>query len=145
MIHYALHCASGHGFEAWFASSAAFETQADAGHVTCPVCDDRHIVKAPMAPRIIHGQGEARQSPAPLPATPHATGETMKMIAEFCRSVEANCDYVGQGFPEEARKIHYGETDPRPIYGEATPTEATALKEEGIAVAALPWVKKPDA
>ena len=146
MIRYALRCGTGHGFESWFASSAAFDELARDGHVTCPVCDDTHVEKAPMAPRI------GTSSPEPLPSTPELpalagppVAEAAAMIAAFCRSVETHCDYVGGGFPEEARKIHYGETDPRPIYGEASSQQARELKEEGVEIAAIPWVRKPDA
>ncbi len=148
MILYDLTCSQRHGFEGWFASSAEFDRQAADGQIACPVCEDRAIGKAPMAPRIArHARVPASERAAPPPAPSTApSDEVTKMIGEFCKSVETTHDYVGKQFPEEARKIHYGESTPkRPIYGEATKTEAVALKEEGIEIAPVPWVKKSDA
>ena len=150
MIHYALRCAAGHGFDAWFASSTGFDTQQRDRKIECPVCATSDIVKAPMTPRIATSRGAksepSRDIPPAVPAAPNpAPAAAARVVAEFCRMVEAQCDYVGGSFPEEARKIHYGETDARPIYGEATRQEADSLKEEGIEVAAIPWVRKPDA
>ena len=86
-----------------------------------------------MAPRLASGRGDALDAR-------QAVGELRKVLVDLKRKVQANCDYVGEKFPEEARKIHYGDSEPRPIYGEATPTEAAELEDEGVAVARIPWV-----
>src|SRR6266849_3201248 len=105
MILFALRCAGDHEFEGWFRDGAAFDRQSAAGTIVCPQCGDNGVVKAPMAPRVARS-----------------------------RNVEANCDYVGERFTEEARRIHYGESDPRGIYGEASVEDAKGLAEEGIEV-----------
>jgi hypothetical protein len=145
VILYDLSCGQAHSFEAWFASSSAYDTLHEAGHIACPVCNDTHVNKAPMAPRIGKGSHAERGGAAPVPPAPVANAEANRMIADFCRSVESSCDYVGKEFPEQARRIHYGESETRPIYGEATKEEAVELQEEGIEIAAVPWLKKPDA
>ncbi len=139
MIVYDLKCSHGHRFEGWFRDSAAFERQAGAGEVVCAVCGDATIAKAPMAPRL--GKGKAADEA-------HAAkqrAEAIRMLADLRRKVEQNCDYVGDRFAEEARRIHYGETDPHGIYGEATADEARELAEEGVEVARIPWVPVSDA
>ena len=147
MILYGLICSHQHGFEGWFNSSAEYDRQATAGLIACPVCNDVAVHKAPMAPHIArHARTPAAERPvAPTGAAPAASDEVTRMIGDFCKSVEATHDYVGKEFPEEARKIHYGETTTRGIYGEATKDEAVALKDEGIAIAPVPWIKKSDA
>jgi hypothetical protein len=134
MIVYELRCDAGHGFEAWFRNSEAFDQQRDAGQIACPACGDFHIVKAPMAPRIGRGGG-------PDPAQIRAV---MGKIAELNRHIAQTCDYVGQAFPEEARKIHYGEVQRRDIYGEASADEADQLRDEGIEIAVVPWIPPKD-
>jgi len=116
MIRYSLVCEAGHGFESWFPSSASFDTQVARGLVVCPVCDTTAVGKALMAPSIARSD---------RPQAPHP-------------QVVASAEHVGARFPEEARKIHYGEAEGRSIYGEASPAEARALIEEGIDVAAIP-------
>jgi hypothetical protein len=135
MIVYELRCEAGHGFEAWFNNSEAFDQQRDSGQIACPVCGDINVGKAPMAPRI--GRGD-RPDPAKVRAM-------MTKIAELNRHIAEKCDYVGAAFPEEARKIHYGEVAQRDIYGEASTEEADQLREEGIEVAAVPWIRRDDA
>ena len=134
MILYELRCGAEHGFEAWFRNSDAYERQRAARQVTCPVCGDCDVSKAPMAPRIGRGGG----------ADPEQIRMVMSKIAELNKHVAETCDYVGQAFPEEARKIHYGETEHRDIYGEASPEDADALRDEGINIAPLPWVRQKD-
>jgi hypothetical protein len=135
MIVYDLRCGKDHGFEAWFRDSAAYDEQAAAGDVRCPVCGSRKVEKALMAPGLARSKKQGT-----------ATGESAKAaelrrsLTELRRQVETNCDYVGERFPEEARKIHYGETDPRGIYGESSDTEAKALEDEGIKVRRIPWL-----
>ena len=136
MILFALRCGSGHEFEAWFRDGDGFEAQQKAGEVACPHCGDAQVEKAMMAPRI----GRSREkTPAPSPAQMRAA------LVELRRQVEANCDYVGERFAEEARRIHHGEADPHGIYGEATSEESKELAEEGISFGRIPWVSSTDA
>lgn len=156
MIRYSLACDAGHGFESWFPSSASYDEQAARGFVTCPACGSSKVAKGMMAPSIARSdRGIAPPAivDAELPASGSpsepATPELMPMIAEpeqrmraLLRAVREHvvktADHVGGRFPEEARRMHYGETPPRPIYGEASPDEARALIDEGIEVAPLP-------
>jgi hypothetical protein len=155
MIRYALTCDKGHAFESWFQNSAAFDTQVKRGLVTCPACDSNKIEKTIMAPRI-SGAKKRGDAPAPLPSTEPPAGATTpdvpapvammspqerefrKKLKELREHLTKNADYVGQKFPEEARKMHYGETEHRSIYGEATPDQAKELHEEGIEFHPLP-------
>ncbi len=145
MIRYALVCEAGHEFESWFPSSESFDDQVARGLVACPVCDTPKVGKALMAPRL------ARTGRAPAAVAPPAQDAAIAMIAEperqmramlraFRAHVIANSEAVGPRFAEEARKIHYGESEERSIHGQASPEEARALIEEGISVAALPPV-----
>ena len=154
MIHYDLRCTKDHVFDAWFRDSAAFDELARQRKLACPVCGSKKVVKAPMAPRIGRSLGEAEAPTQPAAAeTPAASlpvqgpqGARMmammqghrQMLEALKQHVEANCDYVGPNFAEEARKIHYGEAEERHIYGEATLKEAQELVEEGVDVAPLP-------
>jgi hypothetical protein len=138
MILFDLRCARDHVFEAWFPNNAAYEKQARAGAVGCPTCGSRKVEKAPMAPRIGKG-GEAK---VPAVATEHA--EIRKQLTELRSKIEANCDYVGSKFAEEARRIHYGESEHRDIYGEASDDEAKELDEEGVKFARIPWLPRQD-
>lgn len=134
MILYQLRCAKHHEFEAWFRDSATFDAQSRKSAVECPFCGDSKVVKAPMAPRLAKGhaseaaEGQARE----------VAGKVIQAMAKLRRHVEENCEYVGGRFPEEARRIHYGEAEERGIYGEATREEAVELKEEGVEVYPLP-------
>lgn len=139
MILFDLRCTRDHVFEAWFPNSAAYEKQAKAGAVACPTCGSRKVEKAPMAPRI----GKAAKAGVPAVAAEHA--EIRQQLTELRAKIEANCDYVGDKFADEARKIHYGETEARGIYGEATDHEHEELVEEGIEVARIPWLPRSDA
>ncbi|MBI4969362.1 MAG: DUF1178 family protein [Rhodospirillales bacterium] len=134
MILYELQCSAEHRFEAWFKDSAAYDRQAKRGLVICPVCADTKIAKAPMAPRIT-GKGKAQAEEA---------GHMMQALRAIRETVEANCEHVGPRFPEEARRIHYGEAEKRGIYGDATKEEAKSLKDEGIEIAAIPWLPRQD-
>jgi len=156
MIRYALRCERDHTFESWFQDSSAYESQVRRKLVSCPVCDSVKVEKAIMAPRIVGKKGRERVEPviAPAPAeTPAATetpaaGSTSLMMAqerelrakikELRDHIVNNADNVGERFPSEARKMHYGEIAHRPIYGEASPNEARALIEEGVEVTPLP-------
>jgi len=144
MILYQLRCSSGHEFEGWFRNAAAFDEQAQrkglpGTEVACPVCGDITVTKAPMAPHI--GMGREEQAREERTRREKEAALAAK-IAEVRRAVEESCDYVGDTFPEEARKIHYGEADPRSIYGEASEAEAEALNEEGITFNRIPWLPR---
>jgi len=161
MIRYALNCDQGHAFESWFANSAAFDKQAKRGLVTCPVCGSAKVEKAIMAPRFAANLGRPTAEPgpsvpsslnptpppAPMPAIPPKTPVAMMPAAErelrhklkeLRDHITKNAHYVGPRFPEEARKIHYGETEHRSIYGEASPEEAKQMHDEGIEFHPLP-------
>lgn len=131
MIVYSLQCVKGHAFEGWFRDSAAYDAQAAEGKLVCPVCDSRKIEKAPMAPALPSAVGERK-------AMPDALRKMQQFATGLRKYVEENAEYVGRKFPEEARKIHYGETEERHIYGEASVEEARELIEEGVDVAPLP-------
>ena len=159
MIHYDLRCGAGHEFDGWFKDSAAYEKQAGAGFVECPVCGGTNVTKRLMAPAIPKkGRTRAKEAPPappPAPAPSPAPGGTqaaagpvpaqvVALLQRMRAEVEKSCDYVGRDFAEEARKIHRGESDQRGIYGEASETEAAALREAGIEIARLPWVPRAD-
>jgi hypothetical protein len=158
MIRYTLQCAKNHTFESWFANSAAYDKQAKRALIACPICNSTKVEKAIMAPRLGRSEPAAVEAPAPMPVPAEAPSgpptsvamtspmerELRTKLKELREHIVKNADYVGRGFPEQARKIHYGETEHREIYGEATPAEATELREEGIAVAAVPWLRKSD-
>jgi hypothetical protein len=117
MIVYELRCTGGHGFEAWFRNSEAYDQQHAAHQITCPICGVEDVSKAPMAPRIGRSKSEPRE-PVPAKVQPDQINpEQMRMvmtkIAELNQHIANTCDYVGNAFPEEARKIHYGETEHR--------------------------------
>jgi hypothetical protein len=135
MILFTLRCAGEHEFEGWFRNNAAYDAQSAAGEIACPVCGDSKITKAPMAPQISRSRGDAQPTPEQM----------RKALTELRRQVEANSDYVGDRFAEEARRIHYGETDKRSIYGEASADDAKSLHDEGIEFARIPWVSRTDA
>jgi hypothetical protein len=134
MILFTLRCAAGHEFEGWFRDGDGFTAQQTVGEIACPQCGDTQVEKAMMAPRI----GRSRDK-VPSPAQMRAA------LVELRRQVETNCDYVGQRFAEEARKIHYGEADPHGIYGEASAEESRELADEGISVGRIPWISPSDA
>lgn len=150
MIRYNLVCERGHEFESWFANSAAYDKQVARKLIACPVCASAKVDKAIMAPRLSRAGGEAAPAlpPAPAPAEDGAPvalvspreQELRTKLKELREHLIKNADYVGGRFPEEARKMHYGEIDHRSIYGEATAEEAKDLHEEGIAFHPLPYL-----
>lgn len=143
MILYELRCEAGHGFEAWFRNSGTYDAQVAAGEVNCPVCGSSAVEKALMAPAI--GKRSAKGAPAEDGRRTHTTmGEARRELEALRRKIEENCEYVGERFADEARKIHYEESQHRDIYGEATEAEARELEEEGIGVARIPWVSRTD-
>ena len=140
MIHYDLTCDKGHDFDGWFRDSAAYDAQAGGGLVTCTHCGSVKVEKQLMAPRIpakSNNKPEASTKMVAGPVDPRFAA-MMQMMREMRKKVEETADYVGDKFAEEARKIHYEETEQRGIYGEATADDAKALIEEGIAVHPLP-------
>lgn len=138
MILFNLKCAKDHEFEAWFRDGDAFEAQAAAKKINCPLCGSRKVTKAPMAPRIAKHGGKAAAKQAEMQAA------VVRELKELRQKVEANCSYVGDRFAEEARRIHYGEVDPHGIYGETSDEEARALDEEGIEFLRIPWLPRHD-
>jgi hypothetical protein len=132
VIAYSLRCHKGHEFEGWFRDSSAFDEQSGSGHLSCPSCKSIRIEKAIMAPAVSGTKKAAVRSKA-------TEERQMRQFATGLRKyVQQNADYVGPNFAEEARKIHYGETPDRHIYGEATARDAKELVDEGIDVAPLP-------
>lgn len=145
MILFDLKCSNGHEFETWFANSDAFEKQRKAKKVECPVCGDTKIEKALMAPSVSGTKKNGEKTVHLSSKAEEQMGKYMAALKEVREHVEKNSDYVGDKFPEEARKIHYGETEERSIHGEASEEEAAELNEEGIEVQRIPWVPTHDA
>ncbi len=151
MIVFDLACREGHRFEGWFGSSADYEDQRARGLIACPTCGDAQVAKAPMAPAV-PAKGNSRQEVLPPETRPMANTpippEMRKALAALAKAQgEAlkNSTWVGDKFAEETRKMHYGERDEAPIYGQASLAEAKALIEEGVPVAPLPFpVAPPD-
>jgi hypothetical protein len=149
MILFDLVCTGGHRFESWFRNSATYDSQTASGEVSCPVCGDVKLKKALTAPSLVTRRSRSSDQPAAL-ATPSATsapalgGQAAEALAKLRAHVESHFEYVGERFPEEARRIHYGETDARAIYGEATAEEGSALIEEGVDFIAVPWPVRRD-
>jgi hypothetical protein len=151
MIRYALACNKAHPFESWFPSSEAFDAQRTQGLLTCPVCGSGEVEKQIMAPSVartdkapavsIDASAQPIAEPAP-PQTIALLSEPEQAFRAMLKAVRAHvtqsADYVGSGFAEEARKMHYGEIEHRSIYGEANLVQTKALLEEGIEVHPLP-------
>jgi len=157
MIRYSLFCDRKHDFEIWFKNSADYDKQAKRGLVTCPACGSLKVEKALMAPSLGAGT-KKRKAAAPRPieapaaaesAAPAETTSPVAMMSpqekefrtklkELRGHLTKNADNVGKKFPEEARKMHYGEIEHRSIYGEASPDDAKELHEEGIEFHPLP-------
>jgi hypothetical protein len=149
MIRYNLRCERDHVFESWFQSSSAYETQEKRKLVNCPVCGSAKVERAIMAPQIVSKKGRDVAVPAPAATTevtaPTSTPLMMAQerelrvkLKELRDHIVKNADIVGERFPNEARKMHYGDIEHRPIYGEASPEEARSLIEEGVEVSPLP-------
>jgi hypothetical protein len=133
MIRYSLKCVADHSFDSWFQSATAFDALADAGHVTCPVCNSRDISKTLMAPSVT----PARRAANPL-STPATKQEAA--LSALRAEVEANSAYVGKDFVTQARQMHEGTAPTRAIHGEARLEEAKKLVEDGIPVMPLPFL-----
>jgi hypothetical protein len=152
MIHYNLVCNAEHAFDGWFKDSASFDRQAKRGLLECPTCGTPKVQRALMTPSVPKkGRSKAKpQAAGPETAAPVAVAteklpdHVRAMLQKLRTEIEKNCDYVGEDFAEEARRIHRGESDSRGIYGEASSDDAEALAEEGIEIAKIPWVPRAD-
>jgi hypothetical protein len=150
MIRYNLRCDRGHAFESWFQSSSAYESQEKRKLVSCPACGSVKVERAIMAPQIVSKKGKGGEAPSPTAAptevaaptsTPLMMAQERELRAklkELRDHIVRNADNVGERFPNEARKMHYGDIEHRPIYGEASPDEARSLIDEGVEVSPLP-------
>lgn len=137
MIRYALTCERGHPFEGWFAGSEAFKEQQTGNRIACPACGSTLVEKALMAPAVSTAR---KKDSVRLAANVPARQEAVEMLRKLRQHLTDNADYVGPKFAEEARRIHYQETEKRGIYGEASNDEARALAEEGIEFHPLPML-----
>lgn len=141
MILFRLKCSHDHEFEAWFRTSASYDDQLASGDISCPACGSKHVGKAPMAPRLSKGhisvKGDAGEKGSENRAREVAR-QILDAAGKIREAVEENFEYVGDDFADEARAIHYGDSEERGIYGEATEKEAVALDEEGIDVSRIP-------
>ena len=135
MIRYSLICDNAHDFEGWFSESADFDRQVDTGFLTCPVCNSASVSKSLMAPSVSTARKKEQKQAVAMDL---AQKQVMAKLREAVASIKANAEDVGEKFPEEARKIHYGEADARGTIGQASPEEARPLVEEGIEIAPLP-------
>ncbi|HEV7437040.1 MAG TPA: DUF1178 family protein [Pseudorhizobium sp.] len=135
MIRYSLVCDNAHSFEGWFSGSADFDRQIGAGFLTCPVCSSAEISKSLMTPSVATARKREEKQAV---AMDMAQKQMMAKLKEAVAAIKANAEDVGAKFPEEARKIHYGETDARGIIGQASFAEVRELLDEGIEIAPLP-------
>jgi hypothetical protein len=162
MILYRLRCSKGHEFESWFKDSKTYERQEKKSLIGCAVCGSAKVSRAIMAPRLGTKGNKTKTgvpaevapaAPAPMPQQQQAQQkmaalakqmpkELREALLKVRAEVEKNCEHVGPKFAEEARKIHYGESDKKGIYGETTDEEAEALAEEGIEFGRLPWIPR---
>jgi hypothetical protein len=148
MIRYALQCDHGHAFESWFQNSSAYDTQVKRKLVNCPDCGSANVEKAIMAPQIVSKKARVAEkapvastdvaAPASTPLLMSEERELRAKLKELRDHIVKSADNVGERFPNEARKMHYGDIEHRPIYGEASSDEARALIEEGVEVTPLP-------
>lgn len=146
MIKYQLACAAGHEFEAWFASSDAFDTQARRKLISCPDCASNAVTKRPMAPAIVSGRAQRKSAeimsesaalPVTMAADPKAKALTDELRALKAKLLQSSED-VGSRFSEEARRIHFGEAEVRAIHGEATLEDARQLDDDGVPFGIFP-------
>lgn len=134
MIQYSLHCSKGHRYDAWFRNAAAFDEQQARGIVSCAVCGDGAVEKAPMAPAVARTDGDK----VSLSSSSPDLAKFRELLRQYRQKVTSQADYVGDRFAEEARKIHFEEVEKRDIYGEATRDEVVALAEDGVEFMPLP-------
>ncbi len=135
MIKYSLSCENAHTFEGWFSTSAEFDRQRQSGFLTCPACNSASISKTLMAPSVSTARKKEEKREIVMDM---ARQEMIAKVKEAVAAIKANAEDVGEKFPEEARKIHYGEADARGIIGQASLGEVKDLLDEGIEVAPLP-------
>lgn len=143
MIIFDLKCApQGHVFEGWFGSSADYEEQQARGLVSCPLCGAAEVAKAVMAPAV-GAKGNRTPAPGPppepLPSAPEGVERMLAALAAEQKKILAGSEHVGDHFADQARAIHLGEADARPIHGRASAAEAESLIEEGVPIAPLPF------
>lgn len=148
MIHYQLRCDRSHDFDGWFNDSASFEKQAKRGLIECPECGGTKVERALMAPAV------AKRDSLPVPVTPppqpvpekavRVPAQMLAVLQRMRAEIEKHCDYVGPDFADQARAMHRGEAEAKPIYGETTEEQAESLADEGIEVAKIPWVPRAD-
>lgn len=143
MIRYNLRCDRGHSFESWFQSSSAYDSQVKRKLVTCAICGSAKVEKAIMAPRIAGAKKPASRASedSSMSATMAEERELRAELRQLHDHLVKNADNVGARFPNEARKMHYGDIEHRPIYGEASPEEAKSLIDEGVEVGSLPVLR----
>ncbi|MCJ9672092.1 MULTISPECIES: DUF1178 family protein [unclassified Neorhizobium] len=137
MIKYSLSCDNAHAFEGWFSESADFDRQVASGFLTCPVCNSAAISKTLMAPSVSTARRQEEKQEMVMDL---ARREAIAKLKEAVAAIKANAEDVGEKFPEEARKIHYGEADARGIIGQASLGEVRDLLDEGIEIAPLPVI-----
>jgi len=155
MIVYDLLCDNEHKFESWFKNSSAYDFLSKGRKVSCPICNSTKVRKAPMAPNISKSgvkdkSSRLKSEKREINLSNDSNNGEMKVavekaveaMKELQATIEKNFENVGEKFPEEARKIHYGEADSRRIYGETSVEQAEELIEEGIEIATIPWVKR---
>lgn len=146
MIKYLLGCASGHEFESWFRASADFDAQSLSGEIACPHCGSIEVAKLPMAPSVVTKRARAETPPSTTVSAPAsgsnggvAEGAAVReALRAFTQKVIANTEDVGSRFADEARKMHFGETEERQIRGSSTLDEARELAEDGVPFGILP-------
>jgi hypothetical protein len=148
MIKYSLVCDASHEFESWFPGSESYEEQSRRGFVECPLCQSTKVSKAIMAPNVarkdrdVTAASDAAAPAAPAPQQVALLDEKQQhlraMMRELHEKIVASSDDVGEAFPEEARKMHEGETPARSIRGKASFEDARSLLEEGIPVLPIP-------
>jgi hypothetical protein len=137
MISFNLTCSEGHEFGGWFSNSDSFEKQVKKQQIACPACGDTAVSKSVMAPAVGVKSAVKQERKA-------KSAKVREMLTELRDHVEKNFDDVGDEFPEEARRIYYGESEARDIYGNASDDEAEEMAEEGLPVGRLPWIKRAD-
>ena len=133
MIKYTLNCNNGHQFDSWFSDSESFEKLKKKGHLECAICSSKKVEKSLMAPRITSSNNEKKKT---LISTQSALEKEIKALK---KKIKTTATDVGENFPTEARAMHYGEKEEKPIIGKATADEARDLAEEGIPFIPLPW------
>lgn len=138
MVLYQLKCHRGHAFEAWFLNGATYDSQQASGDVPCPHCGTTGVSKAPMAPNIARGRPHSLQGPGPEFRAQEVAEKILEAVDGLRQEIEENCDYVGDEFAEEAKRIHFGKTEERGIYGEATEEEAEELDDDGVEFFRIP-------